>query len=111
MNFKSHQNILMLFETQQKFSSLGNSVAFLSTTYSGYGLFGAVHFFSATSLNNRNNPLQFVSLGPRLPNPVLHSEGLTPFAVNCPIATLLMGVSWYFCTHLQLSSDILAVVV
>jgi hypothetical protein len=52
-----------------------------------------------------------VSLGPRLPNPVLYSKGLTTFAINCPIATLLMGVSWYFCTHLRLSSDILAVVV
>jgi hypothetical protein len=39
-----------------------------------------------------------VSLGPRLPNPVLYSKGLTTFAINCPIATLLMGVSWYFCT-------------
>ncbi len=107
MNFKSHQNILMLFETQQKFIGKQRRVL-IHYIFKIWFIWSSTNFFSATSMNNRNNPHQFVSLGPRLPNPVFYSEGLTPFAINCPIASLLMGVSWYFCTHLRLSSDILA---
>lgn len=83
----SHQNKIMLFETHQEFLPLGNSVAFLSTTYLGNGLVGSVPFLCATSSKNPNNPFQLESLRPRKPNPVLCSDGFTPLAINCPIAT------------------------